>query len=99
MNRDYAEKQDLWAEMNELWVNRQLRQLRRRKLRLSVIALISVLLMGGVYFYKAAIPTQNPLYLHVQGQSFEIENSVNNSSALNVDQREDAIEITETLSI
>lgn len=96
MDRDYAEKQDLWMEMNELWMNRQLR---RRKLRLSVLAMLSLLLMGGVYFYNAATPTQDPLYLHVKGQSLEIETSVKNSQAISVDQREDAIEITETLSI
>ncbi|MDY0189785.1 MAG: hypothetical protein RBR22_03540 [Desulfuromonas sp.] len=97
MNRDYAEKQDLWTEMNELWINRQMR---RRKMRLSMVALLSVLLMGGVYLYKGALSNQEPLYLHVQGQSIEMGSStVENRSAAHVDQRDDAIEVTETLSI
>ncbi len=97
MNRDYAEKQDLWSEMNELWVNRQMR---RRKIRLSMVALLSVLLMGGVYLYKGALIQQEPLYLHVQGQSIEVGSAtMENRSAANVDQRDDAIEITETISI
>jgi len=97
MNRDYAEKQDLWAEMNDLWVNRQMR---KRKTRLSMVALLSVLLMGGVYLYKGAAINPDPLYLHVQGQSIEIGSStVENRSASNVDQRDDVIEVTETISI
>ncbi|MEA3466207.1 MAG: hypothetical protein U9R29_09445 [Thermodesulfobacteriota bacterium] len=96
MDREYAEKQDLWAEISELWVNRKLR---RRKLRLSVMAMISVLLLGGVYFFTAVIPPQEPLYLQIQGQSLEIESSVNNNSVSSVDRREDAIENTETISI
>ena len=96
MDREYAEKQDLWAEMDELWENRKLR---RRKLRLSVMAIISVVLLGGVYFYTAAIPPQEPLYLQIQGQPLEIDSSVHNNSAVNVDRREGAIENTETLSI
>ena len=96
VNRDYAEKQDLWSEMNELWVNRQLR---RRKLRLSALAMVSVLLMGGAFMYKASIAPQDPLYLQVQGQSLEVETSGKNSPAVRIDQRDDVIEIAETLSI
>lgn len=96
VNRDYAEKQDLWSEMNELWVNRQLR---RRKLRLSALAVVSVLLMGGAFLYKASIVSPDPLYLQVQGQSLEVESSVKNSPATRIDQRDKLIEIAETLSI
>ena len=96
VNRDYAEKQDLWSEMNELWVNRQLR---RRKLRLSALAMVSVLLMAGTFLYKASIAPQDPLYLQVQGQALEVETSVKNSPAARLDQRDDVIETTETLSI
>lgn len=97
MNRDYAEKQDLWAEMNDMWVNRQLR---RRKTRLSVVALMSVLLMGGVYFYNSSMVNSEPLYLHAQGQALQVGTSaVENRSAPCIEQRDDAIEITETLSI
>lgn len=97
MNRDYAEKQDLWAEMNDLWVNRQLR---RRKTRLSVVALLSVLLMGGVYFYKNSMAGQDLFYLHVKGQAIEGRSSTaENRSAPHVELQDDAIEINETLSI
>lgn len=96
VNRDYAEKQDLWSEMNELWVNRQLR---RRKMRLSALAMVSVLLMGGAFLYNTSSIPQDPLYLHVQGQSLEVETSVKKRSAVRLDQRDDGIEIAETLSI
>jgi hypothetical protein len=97
MNRDYAEKQDLWAEMNDLWVNRQLR---RRKTRLSILALMSVVLMGGVYVYQNLMVVQDPVYLHVKGQSLSMEPSTAQQRTVSsVDQRDNAIEITETISI
>ena len=97
MNRDYAEKQDLWAEMNDLWVNRQLR---RRKTCLSILALMSVVLMGGVYVYQNLIVEQDPVYLHVQGQSLSMEPSTAQQRTVSsVDQRDNVIEITETISI
>lgn len=97
MNRDYAEKQDLWTEMNELWRNRQLR---RRKMRLGMTALASVLVMACALVYvNFSVTTQDPLYLHVQGQQLEMEASVDNSPAARVDQQEKYIEYTETLSI
>ncbi len=96
MNRDYAEKQDLWAEMNELWINRKRRQ---RKVRLSIAALFSVVIMVGAYAYNIAPVTPSSLYLQVQGQSLEVESTINNCSAACIDPLDNTIEIAQTLSI
>jgi hypothetical protein len=96
MNRDYAEKQDLWAEMSELWAARQSR---RRKARLGVTALLSVLIMAGAFVYNFSITSQDPIYLQVQGNQLEMEKSVSASSAPGVEAREKRVEFTETLSI
>ncbi|MCD6525514.1 MAG: hypothetical protein J7K75_00805 [Desulfuromonas sp.] len=97
MNRDYAEKQDLWSEMNELWNNRQVR---RRKVYLGVTAAVSLFIMVSAFaFVSFSTTTQDPLYLHVQGQQLEMEASVNDAPGACVDQRENTIEYTETLSI
>ena len=96
MNRDYAEKQDLWAEMSELWT---VRQSRRRKARLGVTAAVSVLIMAGAFVYNVSTTTQEPMYLQVQGNQIGMEKSVNASSTPDVDQREKRVEFTETLSI
>ena len=95
MDRDFAEKQDLWSEMNELWVSRQAR---RRRMRLTCITVASLLLLWGGYVYTAAIPSSQPLYLHVQGHSLATP-PVHNDAAAFVEQQEDRIEIAETLSI
>ncbi|EAT14884.1 hypothetical protein [Desulfuromonas acetoxidans] len=96
MNRDYAEKQDLWAEMSELWT---VRQTRKRKARLGVMAAVSVLIMAGAFVYNVSTTSQDPMYLQVQGNQLGMEKSVNASSAPDVDQREKRVEFTETLSI
>lgn len=96
MNRDYAEKQDLWAEMSELWMNRQSR---RRKLQLSVMALVSLLIMGAAFLYTQPETTHEPLYRNIQGQTLRFDHSIENGSAVHQEQREVVIETTETLSI
>lgn len=97
MNRDYAEKQDLWAEMNELWTNRQMR---RRKVFLSATAGVSLIIMASAFAYvNFSMTSPDPLYRHVQAQQLEMEASVSNAPAPGVDQRENTIEYTETLSI
>ncbi len=96
MNRDFAEKQELWAEMGELWAARQSR---RRRCRLTFAAVVSVALLAGAYVYTGSAINRDPLYLHVQGQSLQVQRSADDDVAVGVKQREDRIEIADTISI
>ncbi|MBN2645483.1 MAG: hypothetical protein JXR59_08425 [Desulfuromonadaceae bacterium] len=97
MDREWAEKQDLWKEMSELWGNRQAR---RRSHCLGWTALLSVVLMaavlGWIYYHPLS---RESLFLNVQGQSLELNSRHEQAATTDYGQREEGVEVAKTLSI
>ncbi|MDY0291997.1 MAG: hypothetical protein RBR02_06645 [Desulfuromonadaceae bacterium] len=68
-SRDIAEKKDLWNELNDLWIQRQMR---RRKGRLSLLAALSVIVVAGAVMYAASFPApEQSLFMQIKGQKLD----------------------------
>lgn len=97
-SRDIAEKKDLWNELNDLWIQRQMR---RRKGRLSLLAGLSVVVVAGVVMYAASFPApEQSLFMQIKGQ--RLENGAveqRSSEQSNFRTHDGTVEITETITI
>jgi hypothetical protein len=96
-SRDIAEKKDFWNELNDLWIQRQMR---RRKGRLSILAAFSVIVVTGVAMYAASLPVpQESLFMQIKGQKMEKGVMERSSSEQGGFQTQDKVEATETITI
>ncbi|MCA1795940.1 MAG: hypothetical protein ABR516_00645 [Desulfuromonadaceae bacterium] len=96
-SRDIAEKKDLWNELNDLWIQRQMR---RRKGRLSLLAALSVVVVAGVVLYAASFTApQQSLFMQIKGQQLDKGAMERSSSELGNFRTHDAVEDTETITI
>jgi hypothetical protein len=96
-SRDIAEKKDLWNELNDLWIQRQMR---RRKGRLSILAAFSVIVVTGVAMYAASFPVpQDSLFMQIKGRKMEKGVVERSSSEQGSFQIQDKVEATETITI
>jgi hypothetical protein len=96
-SRDIAEKKDLWNELNDLWIQRQMR---RRKGRLSILAGLSVVVVAGVVMYAASFPApQQSLFMQIKGQQLDKGMIERSSSEQGSFRTHDTVEVTETITI
>lgn len=96
-SRDIAEKQDLWNELNDLWVQRQLR---RRKGRLSFLAAMSVIVVAGAVMCAVSFPApRQSLFMQIKGQKLDSPGVERNISTAGGYQADSAVETTETITI
>ncbi|MFA5701584.1 MAG: hypothetical protein WC913_09935 [Desulfuromonas sp.] len=96
-SRDVAEKQDLWNELNDLWMQRQLR---RRKGRLGLLAVLSAVAVVGALLYVTSIPApQQTLFMQIKGQKLDGRGIERGASEQNTYRAEGSVEIAETITI
>lgn len=96
-SRDIAEKKDLWNELNDLWIQRQLR---RRKGRLSLLAALSVVVVAGVVMYAASFPApEQAFFMQIKGQQLDKGVIEGSSSKQSNFRTHGTVEVTETITI
>jgi len=96
-SRDIAEKKDLWNELNDLWIQRQMR---RRKGRLSLLAALSVVVVAGVVMYAASFPApEQSLFMQIKGQQLDKGVMERSSSEQSTLRTHGTVEVTETITI
>ncbi|MDY0211542.1 MAG: hypothetical protein RBR06_00895 [Desulfuromonadaceae bacterium] len=96
-SRDVAEKKDLWNELNDLWMQRQLR---RRKGRLSLLIAVSAVVMIGALMCVTNIPVpQQALFMQIKGQKLDGKIMERSASEQSTYRAEGSVEIAETITI
>ncbi|MFO7832178.1 MAG: hypothetical protein R6V18_09405 [Desulfuromonadaceae bacterium] len=96
-SRDIAEKKDLWNELNDLWIQRQMR---RRKGRLSLLAALTVVVVAGVVMYAASFPAmEKSLFMQIRGQQLDKGVMERSSAEQGNSRTHGTVEVTETITI
>ncbi|MDD2557271.1 MAG: hypothetical protein RBR43_01245 [Desulfuromonadaceae bacterium] len=96
-SREVAEKQDLWHELNDLWLQRQRR---RRKGRLGLLIVLSAVAVFGALLYVTNIPApQQALFMQIKGQRLDGKVIERSASEQSIYRAEGSVEITETITL
>ncbi len=96
-SRDVAEKKDLWNELNNLWLQRQLR---RRKGRLGLLLVLATAAVIGALLYLSSVPlSQQSLFMQGEGEKRDGESIEHSVSGQKTDRAEGGVEIAETITI